>query len=216
MLFKEKGMPKFIDLTGKKFHFLTVKSRNTGFKGKTMWNCICDCGAETVVDSKNLKFGKVKSCGCLRDKKLSAMRKTHGLSESRIYRIWLGMRKRCYTKTSKPYSRYGGRGIIVCPEWRDGFEAFYIWAMSYGYADNLSIDRIDNDSGYYPENCRWVTSKEQNNNKSNTRKITVRGIAKKLSEWSEITGLNIKLIDGRLRKGWSPEKAVETPIYKGF
>jgi hypothetical protein len=202
----------FIDLTGMKFHFLTVKSRNMNYKGKTMWNCVCDCGTETIVDSRNLKFGKVKSCGCLRDRKLSAMRKTHGMSDNnRLYSIWCGMKHRCYNKNSKTYNRYGDRGISVCPAWHD-FLVFYAWAMSHGYADNLSIDRIDNNGNYEPSNCRWATSEVQNNNKSNTREITVNGITRKVSEWSKITGTSIKLIHGRLKKGWFSEKAIEKPM----
>jgi len=162
---------KFIDLTGRQYFNLTVVSRNKSFVGKTMWDCLCDCGNMTIVDSRNLRTGKVKSCGCLRKKTMAAISTTHGMGnkKDRLYSIWLGMRARCFNKRHRAYHRYGGRGITICLSWLE-FPIFHDWALSHGYKTNLSIDRINNDGNYESSNCRWATSKEQNNNKSNSRK----------------------------------------------
>ncbi len=159
------------DLTNKKFNLLTVISfhhKHRRFKnGKCIatinyWFCKCDCGNYSIVCGDNLKNGAVKSCGCLRH---LATRTTHNFSRTRIYTIWCGMKARCFNVNNPRYKDYGGRGISMCDEWNNSFINFYNWSIQNGYKSSLSIDRINNDLGYFPNNCRWTTAKEQANNR---------------------------------------------------
>lgn len=180
------------DLTGRKFGRLTViKFLNK--KGKYYyWECLCDCGNTTTVSSGNLLSGSTLSCKCQRKENLVKSKTKHNSSKSRLYHIYLGMKRRCYNTKENNYNRYGGRGITVCPEWLDkenGYTNFQRWAYSNGYADNLSIDRIDNNGNYEPDNCRWVDSTTQCRNRSSNRLITYNNQTKCISEWSEIYGI---------------------------
>ena len=158
------------DLVGRKFNRLTVKSfMRTDKHYNTYWLCKCDCGKEVVVTAGSLRSGHSKSCGCYmreRSKELVTLRNiTHGKSYTRLYNIWSNMKARCCNPNNPDFKRwYGVRGITICDEWKNDFQAFYDWSMSHGYDDSLSIDRIDNDGNYEPDNCRWTTSKEQAHN----------------------------------------------------
>lgn len=158
-------MGKLIDLTGQRFGKLTVIER-AGTKNKHVtWRCICDCGKETIVKGNSLTSGLTRSCGCLyRAINQAGAHTTHGGSADRLYNIWRAMRQRCQNPNSTKFADYGGRGIRVCGEWQS-YPAFRDWALSHGYADDLSIDRIDFNGNYEPNNCRWATVKVQNNNR---------------------------------------------------
>lgn len=180
--------------------------------------CQCDCGAEKEVGSYNLLNGKSKQCiSC----SVSAKFKAHGDSgdrfngrkERRVYKIWKAMKWRC-NPNNKTARSYNERGIVVCPEWGNSYEAFRDWALANGYRDDLTVDRIDNDRGYSPENCRWANYHQQARNRSSTRMVTAFGETKSAIEWSEDERCLIskKALWLRLRRGWPPELAITAPL----
>lgn len=137
----------------------------------------------------------------------------HGKRRTRLYNIWCCMKKRCYNKNYTYYHNYGGRGIKVCEEWLNDFQAFYDWSMSHGYSDDLTIDRKDNDGDYCPDNCRWVNRKSQNRNSRNCHYLEYNGETHTITEWSEITGIPMKIIHLRItRLKWSVERALTEPV----
>lgn len=170
---------KKIDLVGMIFGRLTVIGPHESKNGRTMWECQCECGNTIVARSENLKSGNTKSCGCLVSDTSSAwlksLKTTHGLSKTRLYVVWKNMISRCYDERNKRYDRYGGRGISVCDEWLNSLENFVNWANSNGYDDALTIDRIDTNGNYCPDNCRWVDAKVQCNNRSTNVLIEYNG-----------------------------------------
>ena len=199
-----------IDLTGQKFNRLKViKYSHKDKRYRPYWKCLCNCGRISTVSSINLTSGQVRSCGCLlkeKTKKMGESRKVHGMSRKRIYKIWDNMKDRCLNKNSGGYKWYGKRGITICRKWLK-FEGFYN-DMKNGYAENLQLDRINNNQGYKKSNCRWVTLKENLRNKRNNRRYKNKCV----SEWSEITGIKINLIHLRLRRGWDWERILKTPV----
>lgn len=201
-------MKQVNDLTGMRFGRLEVLREST-LKGKhKMWLCLCECGNTTEVLGLNLKRGNTKSCGCLR-KELGreiGKRSTHGLSGTRLFEIWHGMKQRCHNKNSANYKHYGARGIKVCDEWKSDFKAFYEWAMANGYSDELSIDRIDVNKGYQPNNCRWVNNKTQCNNKRSNRLISFDGETMTVTQWAERYGVPVETLRSRLRRSKTIEE----------
>lgn len=191
---------------GKKFGRWTVLSFTKRTKHYSYWLCRCDCGVERQVIRNMITGGRSKSCGCLSKELVSARSRRHGLSYSKEYKIWVAMLGRCSNRSNKRYADYGGRGIKVCDRWLK-FDAFY---ADLGPRPNGgTLDRIDNDLGYFPENCRWATTKQQSRNKRNSRLITCHGETRCVSEWSEITGLSRNVIFGRLARGWTHEQTIQ-------
>lgn len=142
------------------------------------------------------------------------MIRIHGECRTRLYEIWVDMKKRCYNPKSHAYHRYGGRGISVCDTWKDSYESFRNWAISNGYSDDLTIDRINNEQGYSPDNCRWVDMKVQNNNRCNNRYIEWNGERHTVSEWARILNVDRRVLHGRFKNGWSVDKTLTTPVQK--
>jgi hypothetical protein len=202
-----------VDRTGKRYGRLTVLSRFDNLETPngpvTRWLCRCDCGTETVVRGPGLAKaekgkGGTKSCGCLnREKPIK-----HGMAASPLYRTWNSMVQRCTNPNNTHYASYGERGIGVCDRWRD-FANFY--ADMGDQPKGMTIDRTDNNRGYEPGNCRWVTRKVQGNNRRTNVVLPFRGEKRTIAEWAEVTGLGKSCLNNRLAKGWSPEKALSTP-----
>lgn len=204
-------MAKFQDLTGKRFGKLVVIKRADNRGKHTMWHCICDCGNYTITGASELKSGTTKSCGCLKYESRNCI---HGLAKTRLHSIWSKMKDRCLRENVPAYKWYGGRGISICQEWIDDFMNFYNWAMANGYSDDLSIDRIDVNGNYEPDNCRWIPLKEQALNTRNTKFLTYKGQTKTVSEWCEITGIKKTTLLNRIRLGFTAEECIEIPVHK--
>ena len=194
-------MGKIIDIKGQKFNRLYVQEYvGKNKRHNAMWRCICDCGNEIVAVSSDIRTGHTKSCGCYHIDKITK----HGLRYSKLQGVHSSMIGRCHTPTNHSYVIYGGRGISVCDEWKDkdlGLVKFHEWAINNGYEEGLTLDRIDNNGNYSPENCRWVDYKVQNNNTRKTTRITINGIERTLSEWSDISGVHKNTILYRLSVG---------------
>lgn len=209
-------MSNFIDLTGQKFGRLTVINRVANSKsGKTMWFCNCICGNSCIVYSGNLRGGQTKSCGCIHKEKFNHT--IHGKRHSKLYLKWQNIKKRCLNPNAANYKNYGGREnnpVTVYSEWANSFKAFYDWSINNGYKDGLSIDRIDNNKGYSPQNCRWVTLKEQANNKTTNKMIDYKEKTQSLSNWANELEMDYSLLYLRLKRGWPIEKAFSTPKNK--
>lgn len=201
-------MSKLIDLTGQKFGRLTVIEKY-GKDTPTKWLCKCDCGNVCVVVGNSLKRGLTKSCGCIQKERPNNTK--HNMANTRLYSCWVGIKTRCNNPKSKAYKRYGARGIKVCEEWNNSFERFCLWAMANGYNDDLTLDRIDVNGNYEPNNCRWISMQEQQNNRRDNHFITYNGETHTTAEWARILGINYQTLQTRLhRKGWTIERAFET------
>lgn len=190
-------------MIGKRFgRLLVIEEFGVDSRGEFQWVCRCDCGNVThPIKGSVLRTGKSQSCGCLEKELKSARSSTHRKSQTRLYNIWSCMKGRCFSKGHPAFSSYGGRGIAVCDEWKNNFQAFYDWAMSNGYSDELTIDRIDVNGDYCPENCRWISISEQQHNKRCNVVIAFNGESHTLKQWSEITGINYKTLHQRYSKG---------------
>ena len=199
------------DLTGKKFGRLTVIGVADDGKRKTSYICQCDCGNVKKVRSDALIGGTTKSCGCLKmesNKKnvqnvpaYQKMLKTgFKVGGTRLYHIWQGMKARCYNENNSRYDKYGGRGIKVCDEWRSEYIAFHNWAISHGYKDDLTIDRIDVNGDYSPSNCRWATNEQQCNNRHTNIIIKIGNATKTLKEWCDIFEVDYLKTNARYRR----------------
>ncbi len=203
-----------IDLTGQRFgRWLVIELAGQSPGGNFLWLCRCDCGNEKPVLSGSLRSGVSKSCGCYSAELTTAKNKTHGLYGTPEYCSWAGMKYRCLTPTCKRYEDYGGRGITVCERWMR-FENF-LEDMGNKPSPEMGIERIDNDKGYYPENCKWGTEEEQQNNKRNSVFIEFKGIKKTLAQWAREVGIPCSALRARIIDyGWDIEKSLTTPSLK--
>lgn len=175
--------------------------------GRISYACKCDCGHSKTVRGTHLTNGLIRSCGCLQSEASRERRLTHGKAETRAYSIWGGMKVRCYTETNHTFAQYGGRGIKVCDRWLSNFEAF-LADMGEPPSRRHTLDRIDNDGDYEPDNCRWATKRQQANNRRSSRSITALGTTRTLAEWSRVTGVPHNTIWNRINVGWPPDEAL--------
>ena len=204
-------------MIGQRFGKLTAVERAEDYYYKNgrhdlQYKCRCDCGNTVTVLGIHLRSGHTQSCGCYRADTTKQTMQTHGMTNTRLYTIWKNMRERCLNPKRPDYHCYGGRGIAICKEWYDDFSNFAEWANSNGYHDELSLDRIDVEHGYAPENCRWVTQKTQCNNTRRNINVTWNGQTHTLKQWTEILGINYGTISSRVLRGWDPIKALSTPV----
>lgn len=218
-------MGQFIDLSGKRVGKLTVLERvedhiQKSGAPKAMWRCRCDCGNERIVYGQVLRSGKIIDCGCgsfeRRSAISTAIATTHGGSDTRLYRVWRAMRERCNSRTSKNFKDYGARGIKVFGEW-EIFENFRDWAFSHGYDQYAkrgitTLDRINVNGNYEPENCRFVEQATQCRNKRNNWNIEFNGKTQCLTDWAKETGIKRLTLRHRLKSGWSVEDALTVPV----
>lgn len=197
------------DLSGMKFGRLTVIFQTEDYiipsskKHYARWHCVCDCGNECDVTGTHLKSGHSTSCGCVQHEFCGSINRTHGGSRDRLYGVWSSIKGRCYNINDNFYYEYGGRGIKVCDEWCDNYSEFKKWAYANGYDDKAeymqcTIDRIDVDGDYCPENCRWVSALIQSNNRRNVHKIEYNGEIHTITEWSNIIGIKRDILYRRL------------------
>lgn len=211
-----KSTNKFKDLVGQKFGKLTVLERAEDYitpqnEREVQWRCKCDCGRECIVRGHSLRNGHTTSCGCAA---IDASTK-HGMHGTRLYNIYGHMIQRCYNPANKSFEDYGARGIYICDEWRgeNGFINFMNWALANGYNDNLSIDRINNDGPYCPDNCRWTDARTQANNRRSSIYMTYNGETHTISDWSLIMNIPYATLHNRyINMGWTVEQCLETPV----
>lgn len=201
-------MPKTEDLTGRTFGRLTVLGPTSDPRPGNWWKCSCTCGAEKVAPGHNLRNGKCQSCGC-RSREMTGNRaRSHGHSKTKLYGVWKSMRNRCQKPSVSTYGLYGGRGISVCAEW-ETFATFKGWADGAGYAAGLTIERKDNDGDYCPDNCCWISQREQSHN---TRAVKRNSEGKAWVAVALENGISGPAFNSRIGIGWPPEKAATWPV----
>lgn len=204
-------MSRFPDLTGFSFNRLYVEEYVGHWSGSHWWRCVCSCGSEIYLRGVNLRNGSTRSCGCLRRE--GAHTRRHGMTKTTEHKVWTELRQRCFNENDKGWPRYGGRGITVSPRWlgRRGFENFYedMGTRPAG----LSLDRIDNNGPYSPENCRWADRVTQARNRRSSALLTYDGRTQCLTAWAAEIGIPRATLSSRIRHGWSVERALTEPVH---
>jgi hypothetical protein len=198
------------DLEGKKFNMLTVIKKVGKDKRKNiLWLCKCDCGNDKTAITTNIKNGNILSCGCIKKHN----NKTHGKTETKLFKVFQNIKQRCYNQNNKKYKNYGERGIVICDDWLNDFTNFYNWAMDNGYQEDsgLTLDRIDVNGNYEPGNCRWADMKTQQNNKTINLNVTINGKTQTAKQWEEEYNLTQGTVARRLRLGWEEDKLLIPP-----
>lgn len=201
-------------MKNKRFGRLTaIKHAGRNERNSALWLCTCDCGNEKLVAYAELKTGRTKSCGCIRRERAAQMNAKHGMSYSKEFVSWTKAKDRCFNSKHPAFHKYGGSGITMCDKWKNSFEEFYseLGLCPRGH----TIDRIDNNKGYEPGNCRWASKKTQSQNSVWPRVVTIAGVSKNISEWAAVYGISNSVIYNRLNKlMWPIEQAVTTPPRK--
>jgi hypothetical protein len=199
-----------INIIGQKYGRLTVLKYHSTVDGEARWVCRCDCGVIKDVRGKHLRYHKIVSCGCYNRDRTIKENTAHGCSNTKIHRTWMKMLNRCNNVRDRAYLSYGARGIYVCKRWTDSFQAF---KDDMGVPQpHESIDRVDNDGPYSPENCRWATQTMQMNNTRVSVKVSLNDMTMTLTQWERLVGTKRKTIANRLRHGWAPAFAVLSPM----
>lgn len=194
-----------------KINGITILTRAPNKGNKTMYYCLCHCGKLFKTSQSNISSGSTTSCGCVLKYRRGKSSIIHGKTNTKIYNVYKAICRRCYYSKDMSYKNYGARGIAVCNEWKDDFMAFYNWSVCNGYKEGLQIDRIDNNGNYEPSNCRWVTCKENCNNRRSNIYITYKGMTKTATEWADYLGVNRKAFNSRLRRKWDIDRVFNQP-----
>jgi len=203
-----------LDLTGVRFGRLVVyEDAGHNHEGRTMWRCKCDCGGEKTATTHDLRAGNTKSCGCIL-RELNSWR--YGIPHKKLTGVYNGMKTRCFNKNDRKYIDYGGRGISICDEWmgENGRERFVIWALENGYSEGLTIERIDVNGNYGPNNCCWIKPELQAKNKRNTIHVNYNGETMCLKDAVKASGMSWGTLYGRVKKGWPDEHLFDPPYSK--
>ena len=200
-------------LKDSRFGKLVIVEESASIKKTRHFKCKCDCGNECTKSIKALTKAGISSCGCFQKEfntspRINQRSENHLYLKTRLYTIWVDMKRRCFSKNTRAYKWYGLKGIIVCDEWKNRFLNFQKWALENGYDDNMTIDRIDSDKNYEPTNCRWVPFEFQNRNKKNNRKVIFNGIEMCVSEAAKLTGKPYTTLISKLNKGLNIKEAV--------
>lgn len=207
----------FVDITGQKFNRLTaIRCVGKDKHNYALWEFKCDCGKTIVARGKYVRNGNTKSCGCYNIDSIKARNKIihrkHGETHTKLFHIWTGMLTRCNNKNAINFHDYGAKGVSVCEEWAKDFIKFRDWALENGYSPELTIDRRDFNGNYEPDNCRWITMKEQQRNRSSNKLITYKGETHCMVEWAEIVGIKYDILQKRLNNpNYSVERALTEP-----
>ena len=175
--------------------------------GDRMYQCVCECGRENKVSARQLQSGRSACCGCVGAKRHAEKFTTHGQSDSKLYKVWSSMKRRCSAPDDPSYCNYGGRGIVVCDEWKT-FIPFHAWALLSGYREGLTIESINNDKGYSPDNCEWIPKPQQSKNTRHCVMISYEGHTLNISDWAKRLGVPYARIQSRLKKGWNIKSAL--------
>jgi hypothetical protein len=198
-------MSKFIDLVGRRFGELTIIKRVIASTKKAKFLCLCSCGREVEIFSSVLRSTGRTRCN---------LKHGYSATDRVLYSRWNSMKRRCYNKNELCFSRYGGKGIKVCSEWLSSFKSFKEWSLANGYKPSLSIDRIDTNGDYCPNNCRWTNAQVQAANRAYCHRITRQGKTMVIAEWERELGVKPGTLKRRSQAGWSDERIIDTPIRK--
>lgn len=205
---------KVIDITNKRFNYLTAIKFSHRIKNHSYWIFRCDCGREIVIEKSRVVGGRNKSCGCKKNELCKLAKLTHGDSRFSEYRnlffVWCGIKQRCFYKNHICYKNYGGRGITMCDEWLNDYSIFKKWSLNNNYKYGLKIDRINNNGNYEPNNCRWVSNKENCRNTRKNKTIFYNNEHHCISEWCEIYNISASLFYNRKKLGWDLDKIFNT------
>lgn len=206
-----------LNITGRRFGKLIALGPVSRKHKEIIWECLCDCGNETTTVVSSLRAGLTQSCGCLHRERARMANITHGMSKTPIFKTWKGITQRCTNPNNPAFKNYGERGIVMCDEWQQSFEAFYahVSHLSNFSVKGYTLDRANNDLGYLPGNMRWATRTEQNRNKrvrQDSRLLTHNGKTQHLTTWAKELGIRQSAIRDRLHDGWSVERALTIPV----
>jgi len=207
---------KITNELNKRYGRLTVIEFDETRNYRARWKCLCDCGNITVVNGSMLRNHKIRSCGCLKDELTSKRFTKHGLTHTLLYDVWIKIKSRCCNIRDKDFHNYGGRNITIFNDWQHDFLSFYNWSITNGYKEGLTIERINVNGNYEPDNCTWIINAEQALNKRNTHNYTYKGETKGIRYFSEKYNVNYYALKARLLNyKWNIKDAIETKIVKG-